>query len=69
MFFVDLEDLERQSLEGARLGFTGKQVIHPDQVEVVQRAFTPTADKVEWAKELMNAFDLHQDSGQVGHQH
>lgn len=55
--------MKRQSLEGANMGFTGKQVIHPSQVEIVQSAFTPSDEKIEWARELVNAFTEHQKSG------
>ncbi|GIX85457.1 citramalyl-CoA lyase, mitochondrial [Caerostris extrusa] len=49
--------------EGARMGFTGKQVIHPSQVPIVQRAFSPSHEKVEWAKELIRLFKKHQKEG------
>ena len=39
--FKDLEPLGRDARFGAQLGYTGKQVIHPDQVAPVQAAFTP----------------------------
>lgn len=58
-----MDGLLRQSIEGAQMGFTGKQVIHPGQIEVVQKAFTPSEEKVEWARELIQAFDTHQLSG------
>ena len=62
--FKDLDDLQRQSLEGACMGFTGKQCIHPSQVPVIQQSFTPTSAKIEWAVELIKAFDSHQLSGE-----
>jgi len=40
--FRDLEVLKRESEFGAQLGYTGKQIIHPAQVEPVQNAFTPS---------------------------
>lgn len=46
------------------MGFTGKQVIHPSQIATVQNAFTPSADKVQWARSLTEAFQAHQQSGQ-----
>ncbi|XP_077977563.1 citramalyl-CoA lyase, mitochondrial-like [Glandiceps talaboti] len=61
--FKDSEGLRKQSLEGARMGFTGKQVIHPNQVAIVQECFSPSPDKVEWASELVKAFEEHQNSG------
>lgn len=62
--FKDTEGLREQSLEGARMGFTGKQVIHPIQIPIVQEAFSPNPKKVEWATELIKAFDEHQKSGE-----
>ncbi|ESO87404.1 hypothetical protein LOTGIDRAFT_127794 [Lottia gigantea] len=59
----DMESLKRQSLEGARMGYTGKQIIHPNQVPVVNEAFTPSTDKIEWATELIQAFEHHQETG------
>ena len=49
----DLAGLERQSLEGAGFGFTGKQVIHPGQISTVQQAFTPPIQRIEWATQLI----------------
>ena len=47
------------------MGFTGKQVIHPAQVPIVQEAFTPSSEKVEWATQLIKEFEEHQTSGKV----
>ena len=41
--------LEEECIGGKGLGFNGKQCIHPDQVEVVQRVFAPSPQEVEWA--------------------
>ncbi|OQV21803.1 Citrate lyase subunit beta-like protein, mitochondrial [Hypsibius exemplaris] len=61
--FKDLSDLKRQAEEGARWGFTGKQVIHPAQVETVQRAFSPSPERIQWANDLITAFEEHQKLG------
>ena len=37
------------SENGRRFGFNGKQCIHPDQVPLVQRAFSPSEEELEWA--------------------
>lgn len=63
--FKDLEGLRIQCEEGARMGFTGKQVIHPGQVDTCQNAFTPNKEKIEWAKGLIEAFEHHQKTGAV----
>lgn len=47
------------------MGFTGKQVIHPGQIQVTHEAFSPSPAKIEWARGLVRAFDEHQHSGKV----
>nr|XP_036880806.1 citramalyl-CoA lyase, mitochondrial isoform X3 [Manis javanica] len=61
--FRDGEGLLRQSREGAAMGFTGKQVIHPSQIAVVQEQFSPSCEKIKWAEELIAAFKEHQQLG------
>ncbi|XP_064473164.1 citramalyl-CoA lyase, mitochondrial-like [Ornithodoros turicata] len=61
--FKDEEGLRVQALEGAQMGFTGKQVIHPAQVPIVQQAFTPSAEQLDWASRLLAHFDVHQREG------
>lgn len=60
-----MEGLKRQSEQGARMGYTGKQVIHPSQIPVVQDAFLPSSRQIEWASGLLKAFEEHQKSGKV----
>ncbi|XP_063281510.1 citramalyl-CoA lyase, mitochondrial [Pelobates fuscus] len=66
LVYIDYNDgdgLLRQSREGALMGFSGKQVIHPSQIPIVQEQFTPSADKIKWAHELISAFQEHQRLG------
>ena len=61
--FKDMGKLYQEALEGAHLAYAGKQVIHPDQVEPVQRAFTPSDEAIANALRLQQAFDQHQSIG------
>lgn len=61
--YKDLEGLRIQAVKGSQMGFTGKQVIHPSQIPIVQNAFLPSTEKIEWASELIAAFEVHQKSG------
>ncbi|XP_062959151.1 citramalyl-CoA lyase, mitochondrial isoform X2 [Cynocephalus volans] len=61
--FRDVDGLLRQSREGVAMGFTGKQVIHPNQIAVVQEQFSPSPEKTKWAEELIAAFKEHQQLG------
>ncbi len=61
--FRDLERLREEAREGAELGFVGKQIIHPDQIEPVQQAFTPTDEALAEARRIVQAAAEHQDLG------
>jgi citrate lyase subunit beta-like protein len=61
--FHDLQGLRQQALEGARLAFAGKQVIHPNQVAPVQEAFTPSAEAIAHAQRVIRAFEENQQAG------
>ncbi|XP_043547228.1 citramalyl-CoA lyase, mitochondrial isoform X1 [Chiloscyllium plagiosum] len=61
--YKDDEGLCKQSREGALMGFTGKQVIHPRQIPIVQEAFSPSPERVKWARELIEAFEEYQKLG------
>lgn len=57
--YLDLRDrdgLAREAMEAARDGFTGKLAIHPDQVAVINQAFTPSLAQIARAKEIVKAF-------------
>lgn len=41
--------LQEECENGKRFGFNGKQCIHPDQVETVQRVYSPSEEEVQWA--------------------
>jgi len=41
--------LEEECIGGKGLGFNGKQLIHPIQLEICQRIYSPTEQEVEWA--------------------
>ena len=61
--FRDIERVRREAEYGARLGYTGKQIIHPNQVAPVQDAFTPDDEAIAHARRLVEAFDEHQAKG------
>jgi citrate lyase subunit beta/citryl-CoA lyase len=54
---ADGEGLARQCAQAAMLGFDGKTLIHPSQVEAANLAFTPQADAVAWARVVVEAFE------------
>jgi len=61
--FKNLDILRVESEFGARLGYSGKQIIHPAQVEPVQSAFTPSDEAITYAKRVVDAFEASQKEG------
>ena len=61
--FKDDQGLAKEAAAAAREGFTGKLAIHPDQVAVINAAFTPSGDEVRHAEEIIAAFDAQPDAG------
>jgi citrate lyase subunit beta-like protein len=61
--FKDLDSLRKEAEFGAQLGFSGKQIIHPAQVEPVQTAFTPSDEAVAHAGRLVALFEASQAEG------
>ena len=54
--FSDLEGLENAARNARADGFAGMLAIHPKQVEVINRAFTPSEEEVEEARRIVAAF-------------
>ena len=52
----DLELLRRDCQRARHLGFGAKLCIHPRQVDVVNRCFSPSAEDVAWARRVVDAF-------------
>jgi citrate lyase beta subunit len=57
--YNDLEDLDGfagECADGRALGFDGKSLIHPKQIEACNAAFSPSRDEVEQARRLVEAY-------------
>lgn len=61
--FRDLEGLRAYAERGARDGFTGMMAIHPNQVAVINAAFTPSAKAVAHARAIVEAFAANPGAG------
>ncbi len=64
--FRDLAGLEAECLEAERDGFTAKMAIHPAQVPVINTAFTPSAEAIEYSAAVVAAFEAAGNPGVVG---
>jgi citrate lyase subunit beta/citryl-CoA lyase len=60
----DAAGLERDCLQSRRLGFTGKSLIHPGQIDAINRAFSPTPEEIEYSRAVVAAFDAAQAKGE-----
>lgn len=61
--FKDAQGLQVDAARARRDGFTGKIAIHPDQVDVINAAFTPSAAEVARAAQIVSAFEQRPDAG------
>lgn len=53
----DLEGFERNTREGRQMGYEGRMLIHPSQIEPAHRIYTPSPEQVEWALGVKKAFE------------
>ncbi len=66
--FRDLEQVKKDAAAGARLGFDGKWAIHPSHVDIINQAYTPTADELKRALGILEAYaraDREQGQGAI----
>jgi citrate lyase subunit beta/citryl-CoA lyase len=66
--YVDIkntEGLAKECKTAADMGFTAKLTIHPDQIDIVNEAFTPSAAEIEAAAALVAAFEEQQAAGKM----
>lgn len=57
--FQDPGGLEIQCRQAAELGFDGKSLIHPAQIDTANRAFAPSAERIAWARQVIEAFERY----------
>lgn len=64
--FRDPVGLEADCRRARRDGFLGRIAIHPDQVEIINRAFTPSAEEIAFAQRIIDAFAANPGAGTLG---
>jgi citrate lyase subunit beta/citryl-CoA lyase len=55
--FKDTEGFEKNTRFGRQLGFEGRMLINPSQIEPSNRIYTPAPEDVEWAKGVVKVFE------------
>ncbi len=61
--FRDLDGLKAYAQRARRDGFSGMLAIHPDQVPIINQAFTPSDEEVEHAMTIIEAFEAQPGAG------
>lgn len=62
--FKDEDGLAVECDQGRDMGFDGKTLIHPAQIDVANRAFAPSVDEVDLARRQIAAFEETEAAGQ-----
>ena len=55
--YQDMPAFEKNLLDGKQMGYEGRMLIHPSQIEVSNRLYAPTQKDVEWAERIKAAFE------------
>jgi citrate lyase subunit beta/citryl-CoA lyase len=64
--FRDLQQCEHDARSAAQMGFDGKWAIHPGQVPVINRAFTPTQEEITRAQEIIALYEKSDVNAGIG---
>lgn len=63
--FTDGDGLAQIAERARQQGFSGMLAIHPDQVPIINAAFAPTADEIEYARRVVQAFSAANGAGAI----
>ncbi len=55
--FKDTEGFEVDTKYGRQLGYEGRMLIHPSQIEPAHKIYSPSPERVEWAKAVVKVFE------------
>jgi len=61
--FRDLESLRATSRQLRQMGYGGRAAIHPDQIPIINEAFSPTPEELAAARDIVHRFDAAQQAG------
>ncbi|MEG9883018.1 MAG: CoA ester lyase [Hyphomicrobiales bacterium] len=64
--FKDIDGLKACAARARRDGFSGMMAIHPAQIAVINAAFQPTQAEIDWARQVIAAFDKNPEAGVIG---
>ncbi len=64
--FRDLEGLKKRAIRVRKSGYRGMLAIHPAQLDIINEAFTPTAEELAQAQAIVDLFSANPGAGTVG---
>lgn len=59
----DIDGLTKDATAAKKLGYAGKSIIHPGQIEPVHRVFLPSQAEIDWAKKVVDALGSAVEKG------
>jgi len=61
--FRNADGLRRDSELALCLGYQGKMIIHPDQIDIVNETFSPSQEELAYARRVVKAFEDAEKNG------
>jgi len=61
--YQDLDVLREECEEGRNMGFDSKQIIHPAQIETVQKAYSPSEQDIAKARSILDQYEVSVKEG------
>lgn len=59
----DISGLKQDCTDGKNLGYNGKSLIHPDQIEITHKIFHPNSTEIKWAQKVIKVYSLSTKKG------
>ena len=59
----DVEGFKAEVLQNREMGFDGKSIVNPKQIQIVHEAFAPTKKEIAYSEKLIRSFDEQADAG------
>ena len=61
--FRDPDALREDAQRARTMGYTGKFAIHPAQLEIINETFSPSAEEIDYARRVVEAWDAAESGG------
>jgi len=58
---ANVEGLFNECKQGQLMGFDGKTIIHPNQIEITNQVFSPSVQALQHAHDIVNTFSLQEN--------